>query len=148
MVLLFPGKEVAFLFSILLQICRDLIVQLISKKMFDVRQSVNSNGGWGAGKFKKDSALSQKTSLCSKWAGIGKAIFRVLNVFSRDSQAQSCKFPVYCTGDRKLLYPSARVPSPTSSAPCDIYGTVPSVFCLTSMHNLGCWWNSSCRPQQ
>lgn len=44
---LFSGKEVAFLFSILPLICRDLIVQLISKKAFDVRQGVNSKGPGG-----------------------------------------------------------------------------------------------------
>lgn len=45
---LFSEKEVASLSSFLLLICRDLIVQLISKKTFDVRQGVNSKG-WGGG---------------------------------------------------------------------------------------------------
>lgn len=56
---LFPGKGVDSLSSIFLLICRDLIVQLISKKTFDVRQGVNLNwwGGGQAGKYKKDASV-------------------------------------------------------------------------------------------
>lgn len=62
---LFSGKEVAFLFSILPLICRDLIVQLISKKAFDVRQGVNSKGPGGIqeGFF----CLLENVFLISKW---------------------------------------------------------------------------------